>query len=150
MSCPVLSCPVLSCPVMSSHGLSTFFSSLTLSLCLSLSLSFRSRNYIAWKEGVWSDTMMDENKYPKEDCPHCANIGGTAGQCGIIGSTNYLENRNVHGDFLPANPQAIYTQGQTILVTVVLTAHHMGHFEFKACPIDSSLSSSSSSSCSSG
>lgn len=32
-------------------------------------------------------------------------------------------------------PQAQYRQGQVIQVDVVLTAHHMGHFEFSACPI---------------
>jgi Lytic polysaccharide mono-oxygenase, cellulose-degrading len=31
--------------------------------------------------------------------------------------------------------QATYTQGQEIEVEVVLTAHHLGHFEFSACPI---------------
>jgi hypothetical protein len=33
-------------------------------------------------------------------------------------------------------PQAQYSQGQVIEVDVVLTAHHMGHFEFSACPIE--------------
>ena len=34
------------------------------------------------------------------------------------------------------NPQAQYAQGQVIEVDIVLTAHHMGHFEFSACPIE--------------
>lgn len=37
---------------------------------------------------------------------------------------------------MPADPQAQYSQGQIIDVDVVLTAHHKGHFEFFACPID--------------
>ena len=36
---------------------------------------------------------------------------------------------------MPADPQARYTRGQIISIDVVLTAHHMGHFEFSACPI---------------
>lgn len=31
--------------------------------------------------------------------------------------------------------QATYSQGQDVVVDVVLTAHHMGHFVFSACPV---------------
>lgn len=37
---------------------------------------------------------------------------------------------------MPADPQAAYSQGQEIDLEVVLTAHHKGHFEFFACPIN--------------
>ena len=33
-------------------------------------------------------------------------------------------------------PQAQYSQGQEITVDILLTAHHKGHFEFFACPIE--------------
>lgn len=33
-------------------------------------------------------------------------------------------------------PQALYSQGGEIAVDIVLTAHHKGHFEFFACPIE--------------
>jgi hypothetical protein len=36
---------------------------------------------------------------------------------------------------MPADPQAQYAKGQEIDVDILLTAHHMGHFEFFACPI---------------
>ena len=36
---------------------------------------------------------------------------------------------------MPLNIQATYKQGDTIDVEVVLTAHHMGYFQFKACPL---------------
>ena len=36
---------------------------------------------------------------------------------------------------MKTNIQETYLQGQEIVVDVVLTAHHMGHFEFSACPI---------------
>jgi Lytic polysaccharide mono-oxygenase, cellulose-degrading len=93
----------------------------------------RSRSYIAWEEGVWSGG--GSKTYPKEDCPQCANIGGTAGQCGVIGGRNYDKNLNVLGKPLPPNPQSRYRRGEVIEIDVVLTAHHMGHFEFSACPI---------------
>ena len=56
-------------------------------------------------------------------------------RCGLIGDTNYDENLNVFGNPMPADPQLQYAQGQEIEVDVVLTAHHMGHFEFFACPV---------------
>lgn len=38
---------------------------------------------------------------------------------------------------MPANPQATYVQGQMVNVEVVLSAHHRGHFIFKACLVSS-------------
>ena len=95
---------------------------------------FRSRNFIAAQDGVWWGGTS--SNYPKEDCPQCASIGGTAGQCGVIGDTNYDENLNVFGQPMPPAPQANYARGQEIEVDVILTAHHKGHFEFHACPIE--------------
>lgn len=37
---------------------------------------------------------------------------------------------------MPADPQLVVQQGSQITVEVILTAHHKGHFEFKACPVD--------------
>lgn len=54
----------------------------------------------------------------------------------MIGDTNYDDNLNVFGKPMSPAPQAQYSQGQVIEVDVVLTAHHMGHFEFSACPIE--------------
>ena len=39
------------------------------------------------------------------------------------------------------NPQQTYTDGQIIDVEIVLSAHHKGHFIFKACPINSTQES---------
>eukprot|EP00957_Ditylum_brightwellii_P041351 3131036-Ditylum_brightwellii.AAC.1 len=36
---------------------------------------------------------------------------------------------------MPPNVQATYYEGEEIVLDVVLTAHHKGHFEYKACPI---------------
>lgn len=71
-----------------------------------------------------------------ENCPHCANRGGTVAQCGSIGQHNYDRPRNVFGQVMEtAHPQMRYRQGQEIEVDVVITAHHKGHFEYYACPI---------------
>lgn len=94
----------------------------------------RSRNFIASKEGVWSGGTS--NSYPMETCPHCLNRGGTAGQCGIVGDRSYDDNLNFLGEPMAPAPQARFSQGDEIEVDVVLTAHHMGHFEFSACPIE--------------
>jgi hypothetical protein len=95
--------------------------------------SFRSCNFIASNEGVWSGGTF--TSYPMETCPHCLNRGGTAAQCGLVNGRNYNENLNVLGEPMAPSPQAQYTQGQKIQVDAFLTAHHMGHSEFAACPI---------------
>jgi Lytic polysaccharide mono-oxygenase, cellulose-degrading len=55
----------------------------------------------------------------------------------VVGSTStsYDANLNIFGKPMAPAVQAKYTQGQEIEVEVVLTAHHLGHFEFSACPI---------------
>jgi hypothetical protein len=40
------------------------------------------------------------------------------------------------GNLLPPKPQQCYQPNQIIDLEVTLTAHHKGHFEFKACPIN--------------
>jgi len=91
----------------------------------------RSRNFIAWQDGVRSGSFPD--KYPKEDCPHCLNIGGTEGRCG----QNYDIPRSTNGSVMPPDPQIIAQRGSQITVDLVLTAHHKGHFEFNACAVSS-------------
>jgi hypothetical protein len=69
---------------------------------------------VAWENG-------------QEYCPHCLNLGGTRGECGVSGSNNY--------DLIPSGVQGTYSKGAVIEFDVLLTAHHKGHFEFNACPI---------------
>ena len=38
---------------------------------------------------------------------------------------------------MAANPQADYSAGDEIVLETLLTAHHMGHFVYKACPVSS-------------
>ncbi len=38
---------------------------------------------------------------------------------------------------MKSNPQGSYTESSTITIEITLTAHHKGHFTFKACPISS-------------
>mmetsp|Transcript_2782 Transcript_2782/g.4157 ORF Transcript_2782/g.4157 Transcript_2782/m.4157 type:complete len:483 (-) Transcript_2782:24-1472(-) len=92
----------------------------------------RSRNFMANQEGGSSD-----DKYPKEHCPHCLNLGGTAGRCGVTGTHSYDIPSNNAGNVMPADPQIVAQSGSQITVDIVLTAHHKGHFEFKACVISS-------------
>ena len=79
--------------------------------------------------------------------PHCLNLGGTLGQCGIkLGwglSRGKLDQSyrdydvplNVHGDVMPRNIQADYSEGQIVTLASNIVAYHRGHLEFRACPI---------------
>jgi hypothetical protein len=93
----------------------------------------RSRNYYASVEGVWSGGSASDPSV--ETCPHCLNIGGTEARCGLVGDHNYDLPPNFIGGIMPATPQGCYKPGADIVFESVLTAHHMGHFAFKACPI---------------
>jgi len=96
----------------------------------------RARNIIAYQDGLdWGD---DNDKYPKDYCPHCLNRGGTLGRCGNVpAAQNYDTPRSRAGTIMPADPQMVASIGSTITVDVGITAHHKGHFEFKACAVSS-------------
>jgi len=96
----------------------------------------RSRNFVGYEDGkYWPKEASDPLK---EDCPHCLNLGGTLARCGMVGSRNYDYPKNNAQEQLPMtpNPQATYHAGQEIVIDVVLTAHHKGHFVYNVCPID--------------
>ncbi|KAL7527162.1 hypothetical protein ACHAWF_002061 [Thalassiosira exigua] len=98
----------------------------------------RSRNLVAHEETVW--WPQTENDPEPETCPHCLNRGGTLARCGLVGDTsgsmrNYDTPKNAVGGDMPITIQANYTQGQDVILNVLLTAHHKGHFVFSACPI---------------
>jgi chitinase len=93
----------------------------------------RSRNYYAHTDGKWwGGTDYD----PKpENCPHCLNIGGTEARCGLIEDRNYDYPMNSLGGNMPPVVQACYKPGAVVEFETMLTAYHMGHFEYYACPI---------------
>lgn len=94
----------------------------------------RSRNFVAHQDGIWSPLLASNPE--KEVEPQSANIGGTKVQCGIIaGVRNYDFPKNALGGPAATKIQSCYQPAQIIYVEVELTAHHMGHFEFKACPV---------------
>lgn len=94
----------------------------------------RSRNLLAYEETSWNSRTTDDPM--PEVCPQCLNQGGPdLSRCGITGEHNYDAPRNALGGLMKARIQESYSQGDKIRVDVVLTAHHMGHFEFSACPI---------------
>ena len=98
----------------------------------------RARNLVAYEDRLYhQETSSDPLP---EDCPTCLNRGGTLARCGVINpgsgdDRNYDFPKNAFGDAMPANPQEVYEEGGVIDVEVVLSAHHKGHFVFKACPI---------------
>lgn len=99
----------------------------------------RSRNFVAYEDGLWfGGTETDPEK---ESCPHCLNKGGTAGSCGVTsGGRNYDYPKDTFGNPLKWVNQEMFSEEEIIDVKVVLSAHHKGHFVFKACPLSSLLS----------
>mmetsp|Transcript_20842 Transcript_20842/g.41449 ORF Transcript_20842/g.41449 Transcript_20842/m.41449 type:complete len:1000 (+) Transcript_20842:122-3121(+) len=97
-------------------------------------VSPRSRNYVANQDGKWWPAD-GTTPYP-ESCPHCLNVGGTEASCGLTADRNYDYPKNALGGNLAPDIQACYGEGDVVELDVVLTAHHMGHFSYKACAIN--------------
>jgi len=93
----------------------------------------RSRNVYAQEETNWIGNWNENDPMP-ENCMQCL-AGKSSGGCGITGQNNYDLPKNALGGTMKANTQATYAVGQEIMVDVVLTAHHKGHFVFSGCPI---------------
>lgn len=53
----------------------------------------------------------------------------------MVDSRNYDYPKNAIGGDLAFNTQACYGEEDVIEMDVILTAHHMGHFAYKACAI---------------
>uniref|UniRef100_A0A7S4RCF2 Chitin-binding type-4 domain-containing protein n=2 Tax=Ditylum brightwellii TaxID=49249 RepID=A0A7S4RCF2_9STRA len=96
----------------------------------------RSRNFVAYEDGKWWPLSNDLPAI--EDCPHCLNRGGTIARCGMTSGRNYDAPKNGYGGQLQVMIQDQYTEGQDVVLDVILTAHHKGHFTYKACPVLSS------------
>lgn len=75
-------------------------------------LSPRSRNYFAHTDGKWWGGTASDPK--PENCPHCLNIGGTEGRCGVIEDRNYDYPKNSLGGALPPVVQACYKPGAIV------------------------------------
>jgi len=96
------------------------------------SKSPRSRNFVAKQDGKWSGGTANDPQI--ETCHHCLNRE-SGGGCGYTGNHDYNDPRNALGGPMPVNIQETFVRGQEFDFSAVLTAHHKGHFEYKACPI---------------
>jgi hypothetical protein len=93
----------------------------------------RSRNFVASQDGKSFGGTASTPAV--EYCPHCLNRGGPLAACGLVDNRNYDTPPNAIGGTMPTNIQGTFRMGGTIEVDIVLTAHHMGHFEFHVCPL---------------
>lgn len=106
-------------------------------------LSPVSRNFYAKTNGLYfcNNSQQDCDAVPVvENCPHCMNRADGNAQCGVKQddpSRNYDFPKNYNGGDLPWMTQEYYqVSGQEIDVEFILTAHHKGHVEMYACPVD--------------
>lgn len=53
----------------------------------------------------------------------------------MVGGSNYDYPKNYNGGPLEWSTQASYSVGSIIDIESLLTAHHKGHIEVKACPL---------------
>ena len=118
-----------------------------LALLLSISLLFptpthslgylklpRSRNLVAYEDTVW--WPRTETDPEPETTPQGLDRGGTLAQCGIVETLrNYDTPKNIFGDEMPINVQAVYEQEDEITIEVSLISSNGGHFQFSMCPI---------------
>lgn len=91
----------------------------------------RSRNVYARQEGTSGGAA---GVPPTEYCEHCLNRKVENGSCGIGQSGDYDEWLDSEGNPMPWISQENYVEGQTIIVSGVLTTNHAGHIEVYACP----------------
>ena len=56
-------------------------------------------------------------------------------RCGLTGANNYDRPMNFNGGPLGWTTESTYAVGSIIDIDTVLTAHHKGHIEVKACPM---------------
>ena len=92
----------------------------------------RSRNFAAFEDGLWSGGTQTTPE--KETCPHCLNRE-SGGGCGVSGGKDYNYPLNAVGGPMPIIIEEVLQMNQELKFSAVLTAHHKGHFEYKACPI---------------
>jgi hypothetical protein len=90
----------------------------------------RSRNWVAQQDGL--DWGTKTGVPPREYCPHCLNRND--GVCGTSPSFGYDEWLDSFGNPMPWMSQGTFGQGEIIHVNMIITAHHYGHMELKACP----------------
>lgn len=84
----------------------------------------RSRNFVAYEDGLW--WPLEPGNPRKESQPQSANIGGTDAVCGIIEDKNYDYPKDAVGAPMPPDVQACWQPEQEVDMTVVITAHHKG------------------------
>ena len=96
----------------------------------------QSRNLRAHEDGLWWVPQGSPPAPEPESCPHCLNRKRANEFCGTAQNSdhNYDIPRNTNGAALAPVLQATYVQGSIIQVNSRITAHHMGHFELRACP----------------
>eukprot|EP00578_Thalassiosira_sp_NH16_P002058 CAMPEP_0181132968 /NCGR_PEP_ID=MMETSP1071-20121207/31281_1 /TAXON_ID=35127 /ORGANISM="Thalassiosira sp., Strain NH16" /LENGTH=583 /DNA_ID=CAMNT_0023219343 /DNA_START=198 /DNA_END=1946 /DNA_ORIENTATION=- len=95
----------------------------------------RSRNLVAYEDTVW--WPRTDNDPEPETTPQGLDRGGTLAQCGIVETLrNYDTPKNIFGDAMPINVQAVYEQEDEITIEVSLITSNGGHFKFSMCPIE--------------
>ena len=97
----------------------------------------RSRNWVAYEDGVDSGGNVNKGKPQREYCAHCLNTKAANHLCGKgNAATNYDDWNDINGDPMPWISQGTYDEGDEFVVEAVLSTNHAGHMEMWVCPFD--------------
>ena len=87
-------------------------------------------------EGSCAHRLLTCRMHLTSSIHHSLNGGGPGiSVCGKVGDNNYDLPPNSIGGIMPTVIQECYVPGSIIDVESQITAHHKGHFEMYACPI---------------
>ena len=95
----------------------------------------RSRNWVAQEDGVNTPGPQSSGKPEQDFCYHCLNSKATHELCSYGNAVTSYDNWNdINGDPMPWISQAVYDEGDEIIVEAVLTTNHAGHMDMYLCP----------------
>jgi len=93
----------------------------------------RSRNWLAYEDGMDDWLSGSEGVPPKDHCYYCLNTKAADEVCGVGGAQSYDAWLDSVGNPMAWNSQATYTEGDIIEIKSNLHTPHWGHQDVMVC-----------------